>query len=1598
MSSHLDGQFSVSYSTYNYNSSFQVMGGNSNYCNYFLFQFVFNINNVIDVLIIIITCSFYLLGKNLFRMSSELGEQDNTVLRRHQPTFDLNKCIFNNMFGCSTNTSERLSIVTKGLEAIQNACVVKQEENLLAYLRSNPSQVLAHSSCRKQFTYVKQELKRKIQDEKDEQDRDKKRQTRSETGAFNWKEMCFFCAKAVFESADRRSCQTLELLETVLEECRDRSDEWAIQVQGRLGSCTDLPSVDAVYHSNCRLRFYKGLPETPSVAKLGRCPNKSKMAAFDRLCQHLDGLCEDDVYTLDEVHDMMGQLAQEYGDLEPDIFGKKHMQTLLMSRYGEDVTFADKLGRKTVVSFKDTTKHIINQEWYNNRKKDTSSDSVRIVQTAAQLVATQIRNLEGNMNEYPTTNEMLVGIENFVPPLLHVFLSTLIKCEKKETSIAQSIVQAARPQSIITPLQLGLAVSLHHEFRSESLLLQLSRFGFCASYDEVTRFHHSVMESQTSCKNVNQPVTFVQYVADNVDHNVRTLDGSGTFHGMGIISATVNQDHVIAIPPQRITRVSKRLNVNDVVRNRGLAIIPYALHNGKGLSTVTMTAIKSLNHNIVFSPVMKLDMMWHIAGVVKTIDSPRPNWSGYMQSVCVGPHAPKTSIKFLPIVDLNPSDESCIYSTLMFVDKEAKRHGMHTTCITFDQPLYIKAVDISIAANLDVVVRLGGFHTLMSFMGAIGHVMRGSGIDDVLKLIFGPNTVETILTGKSYSRAIRGHFLLHGALTNILLTSLLSCNEENGEDVCSAVDQNTAFDYMCSATTLSELETLYDKIWCERLCMADCEALNCECLLQLEQTVKSLKQRINHESRTGRLWLLYMHYIDVLKLFIAAERTGNWHLHVHAVQSMLNVFASTGHSNYAKSARLYVQQMQALPTTHSWLYEQFVKGYHSIRMSDRLWSGLSTDYVIEATLMRSLKSRCGLTRGSGMRETVRSVWVHTMGECANIRMVISDLTGTNDVDPEHVDVGPSRMRRDWVDFQKLVSYLQQNSPFRFADSERLISLSSGVVATDKDCVTSDCAEEIGLKIQESWDGKQFTGITYQRSKKIKTLADIQNTCKVAGEQIIIDFNSLFHRLIVMAERSGDIKTYFAYELTQYPTSLFKDGFMRKPVKPDLYKDFAKGLLSESLPTSIQFVIDGGYLLHKVRWLKRVTLGEILQQYANYLTSNYDSSAVVVFDGYEDEASTKDHEHKRRRGNACKIAPDVALHVSLCVVFEQAAFLANVKNKKNFLDLLKNHLSSCGWKTHQANGDADVDIVKVALQLAMFKTVAVVAEDTDILALLIYHRTPNMREVFLVSDGKRKSRVDGKCINVVKVQDRIGPAACGAMLVLHALGGCDTTSAIYGIGKRTVYGKFEKNNSMKVNIAIMQSPLATREEVEKAGLQFMVHLYGGKSDDTMQDLRYASYCRQVASSVSGVHPERLPPSESAARFHILRVHHQAVMWHRLGSRTALNPTSWGWRLENDRYEPITTTKPVAPDEVMTVVRCGCQNCDTQRCSCRSNGLKCVTACRNCRGSDCCNSEAQTTVVAHNSDTSDVEALDESASVLPDFLLDDNLYYCDEEIVM
>ena len=125
---------------------------------------------------------------------------------------------------------------------------------------------------------------------------------------------------------------------------------------------------------------------------------------------------------------------------------------------------------------------------------------------------------------------------------------------------------------------------------------------------------------------------------------------------------------------------------------------------------------------------------------------------------------------------------------------------------------------------------------------------------------------------------------------------------------------------------------------------------------------------------------------------------------------MLPYFVATGHNLYAKSAHVYLQKMLHLQVTHPDVYADFADGHHVIRRSNRFWAGLSCDLVIEQTLMRSLKSIGGLTRGRGIGEEQRLVWALFMPTCASVNNWMQTFTGSLDVNDSEKHTKKSQKR------------------------------------------------------------------------------------------------------------------------------------------------------------------------------------------------------------------------------------------------------------------------------------------------------------------------------------------------------------------------------------------------------------------------------------------------------------------------------------------------------------------------------------------------------------------------------------------------------------
>ena len=380
--------------------------------------------------------------------------------------------------------------------------------------------------------------------------------------------------------------------------------------------------------------------------------------------------------------------------------------------------------------------YIVNQKWHEQQK---CSETEHIVVTAAKLLRAVIRESSYQMDVYPSCEDVqnCERGKEWMADLLTHFLDNLIGPDEKEVAVGHCIMQCVRPR-LIAPIPFAVGISVDHICASKHLLNILHRLGLSISYDEVRRFKQSVAVCDTADHPESYPACFMQYAADNVDHDVCTLDGTGTLHAMGIISIS----HRDANTPNTDTCVVLRLKVmqsSAVAKVKHIPVLRCNLPPDPSAGIAFQSEFYAASP-CVLSSAVNFDLLWHMGWFVSDRDELRPSWAGFNSSVHCTKPVVASDIRLLPIVDCNPNEPACVYSTLVFVAGQAQKMNNITPVITFDQPLWLKAVKIVNSTGLNVLCRLGAFHTEMSFLGSLGTLMSGSGLTDAMECCYGPHT------------------------------------------------------------------------------------------------------------------------------------------------------------------------------------------------------------------------------------------------------------------------------------------------------------------------------------------------------------------------------------------------------------------------------------------------------------------------------------------------------------------------------------------------------------------------------------------------------------------------------------------------------------------------------------------------------------------------------------------------------------------------------------------------------------------------------------------------------------------------------------------
>ena len=192
---------------------------------------------------------------------------------------------------------------------------------------------------------------------------------------------------------------------------------------------------------------------------------------------------------------------------------------------------------------------------------------------------------------------------------------------------------------------------------------------------------------------------------------------------------------------------------------------------------------------------------------------------------------------------------------------------------------------------------------------------------------------------------------------------------------------------------------LTGKVTVEEACMS-------QELTRISERLDVKKQSIQ-ASRTAKLWLQFMKMMDILRMFLKGERMGTWAFHMQALYEMMPYLSASGHNLYTKCIHVYLQQMHLRNPS---------RGVQTLRprapRCTQIRSVLcrtSPDLVSEQVLMRSMKTSEGLSRGRGMTETQRLVWLMAHPVCTEVNNSMQQLSGVQySTREQHKDLPTAR--------------------------------------------------------------------------------------------------------------------------------------------------------------------------------------------------------------------------------------------------------------------------------------------------------------------------------------------------------------------------------------------------------------------------------------------------------------------------------------------------------------------------------------------------------------------------------------------------------------
>lgn len=576
-----------------------------------------------------------------------------------------------------------------GIQSLITASVERGLKDNEKFLK-NLNEVRVHDACRKRYT-ARHNVDASARRGGDEIPKPQPSTSRT-SGPMNLQSICFLCAEEITEDfiqfqkklpmSRRNEVHTIESMTaraSMIDAASRRGDEWGRQIIDRLAPTSDLVAADARYHKLCHKKLYS-IPF--AVREKKYLEPKNVADCMEHIYSYLHDNREECQFSVNELIDQIN------GEYKPDI---RTVKTHLLSHFGDKITFAE-IGRgrshQVVMCFTGVGRKILYDNWYNERKRNPEEERMRVVSSATEIMLQDIRSKAYDTTAYPPSDDFLQETESVVPKSLQLLIETIVLkhkhqsleiYKKKCVSIAHAIISATRNRSFLSSIKIGLGAYLYRKFGSKHLVNICAAMGFSCSYDEALLVESSAIVQGEGTPPIEKGA-FVQFVSDNADVNVDTLDGNNTFHEMGGIM--IISPKTAVLPDKAIPRLKKLISADNIGSFFVSEIQQCSVRKNSGLSSIP---IIDVNEGFqVAGDILPTapELLWLFG---KTANSPDiPGWNGFMEQVTDGLDFHTSKIVFLPFIHAPPTDYDTVLTSLLDAAARTAAHGQHTCFVTYD--------------------------------------------------------------------------------------------------------------------------------------------------------------------------------------------------------------------------------------------------------------------------------------------------------------------------------------------------------------------------------------------------------------------------------------------------------------------------------------------------------------------------------------------------------------------------------------------------------------------------------------------------------------------------------------------------------------------------------------------------------------------------------------------------------------------------------------------------------------------------------------------------------------------------------------------------